>query len=138
MEHRFEKRFASLQARHEGGFMPFVTLCDPDKETSLKILHHLSPARVNKAVNIDGYAHMQADHLIEHYQDGRRHFLLFRKIKDKTLSIYKLHAFGELCGKRHTHRTATAVSYKEIHRATYVITHKHMQDVALFKFVSLV
>ena len=41
MEHRFEKRFASLQARHEGGFMPFVTLCDPDKETSLKILEAL-------------------------------------------------------------------------------------------------
>ncbi len=41
MEHRFEKRFASLQARHEGGSMPFVTLCDPDKETSLKILEAL-------------------------------------------------------------------------------------------------
>ncbi len=41
MQHRFEKRFASLQARHEGGFMPFTTLCDPDKETSLQILEAL-------------------------------------------------------------------------------------------------
>lgn len=41
MEHRFEKRFAELAARNEGGFVPFVTLCDPDYETSLKILRAL-------------------------------------------------------------------------------------------------
>lgn len=38
MENRFEKRFADLSRRGEGGFVPFVTLCDPDKETSKKIL----------------------------------------------------------------------------------------------------
>ena len=41
MEKRFEKRFEALAAKHEGGFMPFVTLCDPDYDTSLKILHAL-------------------------------------------------------------------------------------------------
>lgn len=41
MENRFEKRFAELQKRGEGGFVPFVTLCDPDKETSKKILGSL-------------------------------------------------------------------------------------------------
>ncbi len=41
MEKRFEKRFAKLQAQNEGGFVPFVTLCDPDFDTSLKILHAL-------------------------------------------------------------------------------------------------
>ncbi len=41
MEKRFDKRFAALAAKHEGGFVPFVTLCDPDFETSIKILHCL-------------------------------------------------------------------------------------------------
>ena len=41
MEKRFEKRFEALAAKHEGGFMPFVTLCDPDYDNSLKILHDL-------------------------------------------------------------------------------------------------
>ena len=35
MNNRFEKRFAKLKERNEGAFMPFVTLCDPDKATSL-------------------------------------------------------------------------------------------------------
>ena len=38
MEKRFENTFKALSERHEGAFMPFVTLCDPDYETSLKIL----------------------------------------------------------------------------------------------------
>lgn len=44
MENRFEKRFAELARRNEGGFVPFVTLCDPDKETSKKILDSLVKA----------------------------------------------------------------------------------------------
>ena len=41
MNNRFEKRFAKLKERNEGAFMPFVTLCDPDKATSLEILKSL-------------------------------------------------------------------------------------------------
>ena len=41
MEQRFEKRFAALASRGEGAFMPFVTLCDPDYDSSLAILRAL-------------------------------------------------------------------------------------------------
>lgn len=41
MEHRFEDRFAELEQRHEGAFVPFVTLCDPDFSTSEQILYTL-------------------------------------------------------------------------------------------------
>ncbi len=44
MEQRFEKRFAKLEAAHEGGFVPFVTLCDPDYDTCLEILKTLLKA----------------------------------------------------------------------------------------------
>ena len=38
MTQRFTKRFETLRAKNEGAFVPFVTLCDPDKETSVQIL----------------------------------------------------------------------------------------------------
>ena len=41
MTNRFENRFAKLQAKGEGAFLPFVTLCDPDYKTSLEILKSL-------------------------------------------------------------------------------------------------
>ena len=41
MENRFENRFAELDKKGEGAFLPFVTLCDPDYDTSLKILKAL-------------------------------------------------------------------------------------------------
>ncbi len=41
MEQRFEKAFAKCQENNEGLFVPFVTLCDPDYETSLEILKTL-------------------------------------------------------------------------------------------------
>ena len=37
MENRFENRFAELDKKGEGAFLPFVTLCDPNYDTSLKI-----------------------------------------------------------------------------------------------------
>lgn len=41
MTTRFENRFAKLAAKNEGAFLPFVTLCDPDFDTSLKIVKAL-------------------------------------------------------------------------------------------------
>ena len=41
MEKRFENRFAELDKKGEGAFLPFVTLCDPNYDTSLKILKAL-------------------------------------------------------------------------------------------------
>ncbi|MBQ9275504.1 MAG: tryptophan synthase subunit alpha [Succinivibrio sp.] len=41
MENRFETRFKELEGRHEGAFVPFVTLCDPDYATSFEILKTL-------------------------------------------------------------------------------------------------
>ncbi len=41
MTKRFEARFAKLEAKHEGAFVPFVTLCDPDFDTSVEILKKL-------------------------------------------------------------------------------------------------
>lgn len=41
MKQRFEKRFAALKAKNEGAFVPFVTMCDPDFDTSLKIIKAL-------------------------------------------------------------------------------------------------
>lgn len=38
---RFENTFNALKARNEGGFVPFVTVCDPDFETSVKIIKTL-------------------------------------------------------------------------------------------------
>ncbi|MGN0894102.1 MAG: tryptophan synthase subunit alpha [Succinivibrio sp.] len=38
MSKRFENRFAQLEAKGEGAFFPFVTLCDPDFNTSVEIL----------------------------------------------------------------------------------------------------
>ncbi len=42
MTTRFQDMFAALRLRREGAFVPFVTLCDPDFETSVKILHTLA------------------------------------------------------------------------------------------------
>ena len=47
MEKRFENTFKSLSERHEGAFMPFVTLCDPDYDTSLKILKTMVESGAN-------------------------------------------------------------------------------------------
>lgn len=44
MSQRFEKRFAELEQTKEGAFVPFVTLCDPDFDTSLEILKTLIKA----------------------------------------------------------------------------------------------
>ncbi|MGN0914764.1 MAG: tryptophan synthase subunit alpha [Succinivibrio sp.] len=41
MSLRFENRLLELKNKGEGAFMPFVTLCDPDKETSIEILKAL-------------------------------------------------------------------------------------------------
>ncbi|MGN1281512.1 MAG: tryptophan synthase subunit alpha [Succinivibrio sp.] len=41
MSQRFENRFAKLEAKGEGAFFPFVTLCDPDYKTSIDILRAL-------------------------------------------------------------------------------------------------
>lgn len=38
---RFAQRFAALAQRHEGAFIPFVTLGDPDAATSLRIMQTL-------------------------------------------------------------------------------------------------
>lgn len=38
MTARFQQMFDTLKARHEGAFVPFVTLCDPDFDTSVQIL----------------------------------------------------------------------------------------------------
>ena len=35
---RFETKFAELAAKHEGAFVPFVTLCDPDLNRSFDII----------------------------------------------------------------------------------------------------
>ncbi|PIE47102.1 MAG: tryptophan synthase subunit alpha [Gammaproteobacteria bacterium] len=35
---RFDNLFVELNARHEGAFVPFVTLCDPDLERSFDII----------------------------------------------------------------------------------------------------
>ena len=44
MSLRFENRFAELEAKKEGAFVPFVTLCDPDYDTSYEILQTLIEA----------------------------------------------------------------------------------------------
>ncbi|MCR5536769.1 MAG: tryptophan synthase subunit alpha [Succinivibrio sp.] len=41
MSQRFADKFSELSLKHEGAFVPFVTLCDPDYETSLSILKTL-------------------------------------------------------------------------------------------------
>ncbi len=41
MTTRFSDTFAELEAKHEGAFVPFVTLCDPDFDTSFEILKTL-------------------------------------------------------------------------------------------------
>ncbi len=41
MSQRFANLFAQLAPKHEGAFVPFVTLCDPDYATSLEILKTL-------------------------------------------------------------------------------------------------
>ena len=41
MSVRFDNLFAKLNQKNEGAFVPFVTLCDPDFETSYKILETL-------------------------------------------------------------------------------------------------
>ena len=38
MTQRFENTFAKLEKLNEGAFMPFVSLCDPNFDTSLEIL----------------------------------------------------------------------------------------------------
>ena len=38
---RFTARFAALRARGEGAFVPFVNLCDPDPETSARVVEAL-------------------------------------------------------------------------------------------------
>ena len=41
---RYETLFAQLKNRQEGAFVPFVTLCDPGPEQSLKIIDALIEA----------------------------------------------------------------------------------------------
>lgn len=41
---RYAQKFAALKARHEGAFVPFVTLGDPNPEQSLKIIQTLIEA----------------------------------------------------------------------------------------------
>lgn len=41
MTNRFETVFTRLAQKHEGAFVPFVNLCDPDEDTSLAILETL-------------------------------------------------------------------------------------------------
>ncbi len=41
---RFQNTFKALRQKNEGAFVPFVTLCDPNLETSVKILHTLCAA----------------------------------------------------------------------------------------------
>ena len=41
MTNRFEERFKLLKEKKEGAFFPFVTVCDPDFDTSLEILKTL-------------------------------------------------------------------------------------------------
>ena len=38
---RFQKLFEGLRARREGAFVPFVNLCDPDPDTSRKVVEAL-------------------------------------------------------------------------------------------------
>lgn len=38
---RFDTLFATLKAKNEGAFVPFITLCDPDFERSLEIIDTL-------------------------------------------------------------------------------------------------
>ncbi|WP_150538458.1 tryptophan synthase subunit alpha [Actinobacillus vicugnae] len=38
---RFDRLFATLKAKNEGAFVPFVTLCDPDFERSFEIIETL-------------------------------------------------------------------------------------------------
>ncbi|WP_171035602.1 tryptophan synthase subunit alpha, partial [Haemophilus influenzae] len=35
---RFETQFATLNAKNEGAFVPFVTLCDPTFDRSFEII----------------------------------------------------------------------------------------------------
>ena len=45
---RYGKMFASLKEQNQGAFVPFVTIGDPDKATSVEIisaLHRLLPGR---------------------------------------------------------------------------------------------
>ncbi len=44
MTARFNAMFSALKAKGEGAFVPFVTLCDPNFETSVKILKTLCQA----------------------------------------------------------------------------------------------
>lgn len=41
---RYEKLFASLNDKNQGAFVPFVTVCDPNPEQSLKIMETLVEA----------------------------------------------------------------------------------------------
>ncbi len=41
MTKRYETTFANLKANQQGGFVPFVTLCDPNYERSIEIIHCL-------------------------------------------------------------------------------------------------
>lgn len=41
---RYEKLFASLSDKNQGAFVPFVTVCDPNPEQSLKIMEALVEA----------------------------------------------------------------------------------------------
>ena len=41
---RFQQMFETLKSRREGAFVPFVTLCDPNFDTSVKILKTLCAA----------------------------------------------------------------------------------------------
>jgi tryptophan synthase alpha chain len=41
---RYEKLFASLSDKNQGAFVPFVTVCDPNPEQSLKIMETLVEA----------------------------------------------------------------------------------------------
>lgn len=44
MTARFHDTFEALKAKNEGAFVPFVTLCDPSFDTSLKVLCTLTEA----------------------------------------------------------------------------------------------
>jgi len=41
MKNRYQKMFTKLKEANQGAFVPFVTLCDPNFETSLKIIRCL-------------------------------------------------------------------------------------------------
>lgn len=41
---RYDQLFARLGERHEGAFVPFIMLSDPDPETALRIVRAAVPA----------------------------------------------------------------------------------------------